>query len=146
MQMIVPTIPLISLAVSSGDVRALANIVTWDGRFYVAPYFLLLESICLWWGDSFWLPESSPVSAGDLPVAEVPALSEQHDALPAAVGTAAVQHWHVRFSHDAVADSGSQIFNFNNLVFSFVHQDPVLLQSGVKTAGQAHCPSKCVCD
>lgn len=66
-------------------------------------------------------------SAGDLPVAEVPSLSVQHGALPAAVGTAAVQHRHVCFSHDAVADSRPQVFYFNNLVFSFIHQDSVLL-------------------
>lgn len=76
----------------------------------------------------------------------MPALSLQHGALPAAVGAAAVQHRHVRFSHNAVADPGPQIFYFNNLVFSFVHQDSVLLQNGVKTASQAHCPSKCGCD
>lgn len=62
-----------------------------------------------------------------LPVAELSVLSLQHGAVLAAVGTAAVQHWHVCFSHDAVADSGPQIFYLNNLVFSFIHQDLVLL-------------------
>lgn len=85
--------------------------------------------ICLSWGDRFWLPESSPVSTSDLPVSEVPSLSLQHGTLPAAVGTAVVQHWHVHFSHDAVADSRPQVLYFNNLFLPFVHQDPVLLHT-----------------
>lgn len=72
-----------------------------------------------------WPPPSSTPSAS---ISSWQPTSQQHGALPAAVGAAAVQCRHVRFSHDAVADSTPQIFYFNYFVISFIHQDSVLLQ------------------
>lgn len=134
MQIIIYPIPLITLASTFllfiwDYVSIPANIVMWDGSFYDTLFSLLLESIYLLWGDRSWFPEPSPVSASVSPVSEVPSLSLQHGALPAAVGAAVVQHWHVHFSHDAVADSRPQVLYFNNLLFPFIHQDPVLLHT-----------------